>query len=286
MDFIILLLEKKICKKKASLTRIFFGASCGALLTCIIVIVPQFNYIVYLCISYFFSSGIIVFVTFRTKKILELMKLTVMLYIIAIILGGIIFALYYYANVGYGLNTIIQENIAVNIDFQLLLVFIFIAIVLFTIFYNLYTKIATVSKNIFDTVLCYNNFEIKVNALLDTGNNLYDPITNLPVIIGEADLLKHFFTEDKFHMITNSLESKDDISKIENIRKISGANIRLIPYTSVGNENGMLIGFVLDKLIIKKGREEKINKNVVIAIYNNKLSKDNSYNILLHPKLI
>lgn len=286
MDFVILLLERKISRKNIPISRIFFGALLGAFLMCVIILIPKLNYIVYLALCYFISSIIIVQFTFKPKKIMELVKLTFMLYIIAIVLGGIIFALYYYSTIGYGLSRMFNNEVFEGIDIQLLFLLLFFAIIIFGVFINIFMKVTSVSKNIYDISLCYKNQKINVNALLDTGNNLYDPITKWPVIIGEIEILKQLFEEDKYLKVQNILNNIYDVQGIESVKDILDINIRLIPYASLGNDNGMLMGLVLDKVIVNNGKEKTTNENVVIAIYNKKLSKDNSYSILLHPKLV
>jgi stage II sporulation protein GA (sporulation sigma-E factor processing peptidase) len=286
LDFIILLLERKISRRTISLNRVFLGAFVGAVLMCIIVLVPKLNYIVYLAFSYFISSAIIVFVTFRPTKWIELIKLTLLLYMIAILLGGIIFSLYYYSRIGLGLNRVFTNGIMNGLDLQMLLLFVCMAIIIWMIFINIFFKAMNVSKNIYEVGIFYHEKEMKISALLDTGNTLYDPISNWPVIIGEIEVLKDYFDENSFLTLKNMTSNIYDIQSIEEIKNELGLNVRWIPYTSLGNENGMLVGIVLDKVIVHKGKVQKENKNVVFALYNKKLSNDNSYNVLLHPKLI
>jgi len=286
LDFIILLLERRISRKNISINRIFLGAFTGALLMCIIVLIPQLNYIIYLSFSYFISSALIVFVTFRPKKIIELIKLTLLLYMIAILLGGIIFTLYYYTRVGVGLNNLLDNSLIGGLDLQMLLMLVCLAIVIWMIFINIFFKLMNVSKNIYEVGIYYHDKELKISGLLDTGNTLYDPISQWPVIIGEIDILKPCFNNEQFESLKQMTTNVYDLQNIEHVKKELGLNIRWIPFTSLGNENGMLIGIVLDKVIVYVGKNKKENKNVVIGLYSNKLSRDNSYNVLLHPKLI
>lgn len=278
LDFIILLLERKISKRNVSLNRVFLGAIVGAVLMCIIIMIPKMNYIVYLAFSYFFSSAIITFVTFRPKKIIELIKLTILLYMIAIFLGGIIFSLYYYFLAGTG--------IIKGLDLQLLVLLLSIAIIIWIIFINIFFKFTNISKNTYQVRLTYQGKDIIQNGFLDTGNTLYDPISNNPVIVGEIDIFKDFFNEANFLALKKLISNIYDLNYIKDIQEELGINIRWIPFTSLGNENGMLIGIMVEKVIVHIGKEQKENSNVVIALYNNKLSKDNSYTILLHQKLL
>jgi len=61
---------------------------------------------------------------------------------------------------------------------------------------------------------------------------------------------------------------------------------RLIPFSSLGKENGMLVGFRPDFIEIDNDNEKKDIKDVVIGIYTRSLSKNEKYRALLSPDLI
>jgi len=64
------------------------------------------------------------------------------------------------------------------------------------------------------------------------------------------------------------------------------SRFRLIPFTSLGKENGMLIGFRPDYIEVGENAEKKGITDVIIGIYNRALSKNNNYSALLSPELI
>lgn len=57
--------------------------------------------------------------------------------------------------------------------------------------------------------------------------------------------------------------------------------IRLIPFSSLGKQNGMLIGVKVDKIIIDYKEQEKLVEDIIIGIYNKKLAKDGKYSALM-----
>ena len=63
--------------------------------------------------------------------------------------------------------------------------------------------------------------------------------------------------------------------------------LRLIPFKSLGNDNGILIGFVPDsiKVYLDNGIK-KLTDEIIVAIYNDKLATDEQYNGLLHPEIL
>ncbi|MDK2789208.1 MAG: hypothetical protein PWP07_2453, partial [Epulopiscium sp.] len=57
-------------------------------------------------------------------------------------------------------------------------------------------------------------------------------------------------------------------------------------FSSLGMPNGMLVGFRPDQVeVIEHDNTSTVLKDVVIGIYNQRLSKDNRYQALLHPDI-
>ena len=64
------------------------------------------------------------------------------------------------------------------------------------------------------------------------------------------------------------------------------AKIRLIPFSALGTENGLLLGIKPDDFYINYQGKILENKNVIVGIYNKKLSKNNRYNALVGLDII
>jgi len=127
---------------------------------------------------------------------------------------------------------------------------------------------------------------IELAALVDTGNSLHDPLTNMPVIIVEYLAIKDVLPADIQDIFKESKENDlDNISKvISNSKWFS--RFRLIPFMSIGKDNGILIGFKPDYIEIGKDDEKKGVKDVVVGICNKTLSRNERYRALLNPELV
>lgn len=99
-----------------------------------------------------------------------------------------------------------------------------------------------------------------MQAFLDTGNELREPITNLPVIIAE----EYNFQE----LIRREGDFYD------------------IPYRVVSGSSGKLKGIKADYIIIKNSKGERQKKMAIIAFTKGKLCDDNKYNSLLSRGVI
>ncbi len=129
-------------------------------------------------------------------------------------------------------------------------------------------------------IIYYKNEQTKVNALVDTGNSLHEPITNNPVIVTEFNALRDILPESVRLIFYENREN--DLQSITKL--MAEERMKMIPFSSLGRQNGMLIGFKPDKIRILGENETEIY-NAVIGIYNFKLSKDGVYNALLSPDI-
>jgi stage II sporulation protein GA (sporulation sigma-E factor processing peptidase) len=135
-------------------------------------------------------------------------------------------------------------------------------------------------------ILIFDKERLKVSALIDTGNQLRDPITQIPVIVVEFQAIKELLPQEiKEIFLANS--DPDLLQFMGSITKSRwSTRFRAIPYASLGKHNGMLIGFRPDEIIIAQGDSMIRTRNVIVGIYNKELCSDGSYQALLHPELL
>ena len=118
-------------------------------------------------------------------------------------------------------------------------------------------------------------------AILDTGNMLKDPITNSPVIIVEKDKLKDIFPNIILDNLSNIVggDMPKELYENESMKYIT--KFRVIPFKTIGKENGLLLGFKVNKVKIEIDETSKIINNVIVGIYDSKLSKKETYSALI-----
>lgn len=105
-----------------------------------------------------------------------------------------------------------------------------------------------------------------VTAITDTGNNLYDKLSGMPVHIVEEDSI---FTETQKEQL---LEKEPE-------------RITFVPYSSLGTPHGLLMVIQAEQLmILDNGRKTEL-KNQKLGLTSQKLSSGNRWQMLLHPDL-
>ena len=119
---------------------------------------------------------------------------------------------------------------------------------------------------------------MRTKAMLDTGNQLKDPITGVPVVVVTKEALREIIPDNILDNIEKVMggEWKEEEENI-NYRP----RFRIIPFTSIGKQNGMLLGLKVDKVKLITDINEITNENVIVCIYNQKLTKANTYSALI-----
>lgn len=175
---------------------------------------------------------------------------------------------------------------ASGVSLSLLIVCILIAYVLIKLGLRLIEGV-TIKKQMLCPVTIYigeNNMSLQ--ALVDTGHTLHDPLNNAPVIIAEFESVKELLPDRVRLMFYEKQEN--DLSGI--LTATAGSRfyerIRMIPFASLGLSNGMLIGFRPDRVYLSTAQRDHHREDVVVGIYNKKLSGDGRYQGLIGPELV
>lgn len=118
---------------------------------------------------------------------------------------------------------------------------------------------------------------IQVKAMLDTGNLLKEPMTGMPVIVIEKNQMEKLLPEKVLTFFAEIMQGKEyPILESEYVSRM-----RLIPFSSIGKQNGMLLGFRPDQVVICWEEQKITKKNVMIGIYEKSLTKNGAYTALI-----
>ena len=280
MNSIIMYATAIVTKNKIKHIRILIASLIGAIYSVV-------SYISNLAIfSNLFTkillSIIMVYIAFNPKEIKTLGKITLLFYLTSFLFGGVAFSMIYIIKPQ---NIIMKDGLFLG-TYPLKTIFIgaiIASIILIAGFKVVKNKIS--KKDMFCNVnIKIQGKEKNIKVMIDTGNLLKDPISGMPVIVIEHTELYDILPKE----LLNNLEKilGGDLESIpENIKNEYLPKLRVIPYSSLGKQNGMLLGIKADEVKIEK-EEENIRKNVIIGIYNKALTKRGEYNGLIGIELI
>jgi stage II sporulation protein GA (sporulation sigma-E factor processing peptidase) len=284
INFFILMVTAKFSKTRTSSLRIFIGAVLGASYVIVLILLPGMK-IYSTTIAKIILSMAIVAVTFSPERLKTFFKTLAMFYISTFICAGAAFAfLYFNQNGGFVRNGIVY--VFWDSKWSTLILALGIAGIMVRIFYEIIQSRLIRDKLLLPLKISFENRIIELAALVDTGNSLHDPFTNTPVIVVEFYAIKDILPLEIQDIFKDSKD--EDLISISDIVSRSKwfSRFRLIPFTSLGKENGMLIGFKPDYIEIGENETKKGVSDVVVGIYNKALSKNERYRALLSPELV
>ena len=122
------------------------------------------------------------------------------------------------------------------------------------------------------------------NGLIDSGNQLYDPITKTPVMIVNIEKLNGILGEEASSVIMEN-SPVDAIGLLDDAFPHIG-RIRLIPYRGVGHQHQFLMCLKPDHVLIYTKKEVLEAPKCLIGISTSPLSADDEFDAIVHPKML
>lgn len=218
-------------------------------------------------------SVVIVYIAFKPANIRSFLKHIIIFYLTSFTFGGVAFALLYFVRPQ---DILFQNEVLIGTyPIKMILAGGILGFIIITFaFKNIKGKLTR--KDMMCTVIIGNT---RITAIVDTGNLLKDQITKMPVLIVEREMLKGIFPEIILENATDIVNGKE----IE-LGEYS-SKLRVIPYKSIGKENGLLLGIKAKNIRIVYQDIEKAH-DVIIGIYTGTLSKNNKYSAIVGLELL
>lgn len=250
MNLYLLSVTGKTLKCTATHGRILLGALLGAGMMCLVIVLPLLSMRVRLLFGIIPVSMCMLRFTFAIKTPRFLIKSSVIMAVCGFFFGSIVSwlsdRLTWRAGRGYGIWTLLLAG--------------FFGYVFLHFLISRWQREKT--ENVKDVIVFLEKQNVRIKALLDTGNHLWDPISQKPVcIISEkaAKEVESCFVPEHYHVI---------------------------PYQSIGNRKGFLHAYELPALMIEDTNREIYCRRVIVAICNTGISKDSIYQMILNPQLM
>ena len=281
MNTIILYATAIILKQKVKIIRLIISAVIGSIYS-ILMYITKLN-IYSSIISKFILSVVMAYVAFKPNDVKKIFKQIIIFYLTSFVFGGVALNLIYFLrpeniNIKNGLFT--GEYVLKVIMLGAIMAFVIIKISI---------KIIKTKFNAKD-MYCYiklkiNEKQIETKAMIDTGNLVKEPITNTPVVIVEESLLEGIIPKEILKNLENILRGNLE-NLPQDIQDKYLPRLRCIPFSSLGKENGMLVGIKISEIVVKSEDEEKKTSNIIIGIYDRSLTKKGEYRALVGVDLL
>ncbi|MEK6453986.1 sigma-E processing peptidase SpoIIGA [Caldifermentibacillus hisashii] len=283
-DSMLLSLTGVILKRKIRKRKIFFGGLIGS----IIVFAPFITNA-----ALFFSplfkiaiSVLMVWIAFGFKRMRFFFTNLSAFYLLTFAIGGALIGLHYLFSFQYNAaNALFLTNIRGFGD-PISWLFVIIGFpILYFFSKDTFDKWETVKieyENLVDVEISINNQTKQLRGLVDSGNQLYDPLTKKPVLIVSLKKTAGFFPKEVLAVFEDVHQLwKENELPSEWMNKIS-----IIPYRVVGKDNLLLAAVKPDKVVIRADKKIYQTNRLLLAFINQTLSADDRFDCIIHPKIL
>ncbi|HEY8350786.1 MAG TPA: sigma-E processing peptidase SpoIIGA [Clostridia bacterium] len=287
INYLILLVTSRFSKNRTSSLRLLLGSVAGTAYLVVMILLPDTQVYATLLSKFLLSVGMVA-ITFSFRKISVFLKTLALFYATTFIFAGAAFAFMFFSK-DWGIirnGILITPLTFIDAKWTELMLAVAVALIIFRVIWDAVQSKFVKEKLLVNISIAIGNKSIELPALVDTGNSLHDPLTKLPVVVVEFSAIKDLLPDDIKSIFEQNHEN--DLNSVTST--ISSSNwftrFRLIPFTSLGRENGMMIGFRPDYIEIGADDGKKDIRDVIVGIYNRTLSANEQYRALMNPELI
>ncbi len=272
IDCLISVLTLKSLRLKASVWRVIVAAAFG---TTAAIFLPLLHInIVPLVLLRLLVGAAMAFIIYNHKSVKRYIVTLLLLLMITFILGGAALGIMFLT--GSDITAAAALSYQTGVPVGIIIAAVGAAAFFIKQLTRYLHKTKDISGFIRQAELFVNGESVKFEAFMDSGNQLYDRVTGLPVIIIESTLL--------FGFLKNTFS---DILAGTGVRAGKSAlkDVHYIEYSGLNGVKTKLLVFRPDKLVIYFNGQANIIYGVMAGVYYGKFDKPVKYSAILHPAL-
>lgn len=289
-DAILLSVTAWLLKMKWIWWKITLASTLGSLYT-IALFFPSLSFMFHFTIKIAISLAMI-FIAYGIKTVRQMLRIFITFYLISFLAGGVTTGLYYLflpsANAFWKQVLLMNDSLSsvIQTSFLYLIVGFVVAAILVYKSFLFKRKQQLILENLVTVTIMIANKQVQCEALIDTGNQLYDPLTRTPVVIVEASLFSEEFPELISSLGANKAGYYDYSQLSDDLLHIWQTKIKIIPFRSVNKDGQFIVALKPDELSFKYGEQHVVTSKVLLGLDYGQLSSERQYEAILHPALI
>ncbi|MGG4147358.1 sigma-E processing peptidase SpoIIGA [Paenibacillus algorifonticola] len=269
--------------------RVLAAASVGASYV-VLMLFPMLSVLFTLVVKLGISM-LMLWIAFGYGSIQHFLRTTAAFYAVNFVAAGAIIGIYYLLMQGSGevWRTIAFVDGSMHVELKMSLIYLFAA---FCIGLYIYRTVLTqrrerelVQTHLADVSIHIENQEFRCIGLIDTGNQLYDPLSRTPVMVVEAALWQNELPPSWLQSIREAEVDRLVAGMGEEVF-IWQHRLRLIPYRGVNRGSQFMLALKPDFVRIERDGCSYVAKKVLIGLDGGKLTADSSYQAIIHPALV
>lgn len=289
LDFLLIWLTAYLLRLRVTWMRVCVASAVGASYAAMIFL-PSLG-LLYTHLVKFIFAFVMIWLAFGFKGLVSYVRNLATFYLVSFVAGGGIFAIHFYFLSSSEVISDIVVTRSGGLSMEILGSVVVVGFLLMLWFargtFSAVEKRQQHTSWLADVQIELLGEQVICRGLVDTGNQLSDPITRTPVMIIEISRLSHILPA----CLVETIQSPDltdfyaGISDWEDGEKWH-SRLRLIPYRAVNKSMQFMVAIKPDRVtIIQPGNRVELNR-VLVGLDSGKLSKDGDYHAILHPSFL
>ncbi|WP_102271537.1 sigma-E processing peptidase SpoIIGA [Cytobacillus massiliigabonensis] len=284
-DSLLLYLTAIILKRDIRLWRIFAGGLIGSVII-LLSITPLHSYAGHPLTKLFFSI-VMVLTSFGFKRIRFFLRGLMTFYLMTFLIGGSLIGVHYFVKFDLKLSSTVLLASVKGFGDPISWLFVLLGFPVAWHFSKRNMEAIEITKIQYDSlikvIIQINDVSYQFKGLIDSGNQLYDPISKMPVMfISIKDRLADF----PGYLVEMAENPEKFILGTEDIVPDWENRMRIIPYSVLGQEHQLIIAIKPDKILIEKDGELYHVDRGFVSFSVQQLSPDDAFQCIVHPKML
>ncbi|MBS4189140.1 sigma-E processing peptidase SpoIIGA [Bacillus sp. FJAT-49705] len=284
-DSLLLYLTALILKRNLKIWRLFAGGLVGSVII-LLSVTPLNTYSGHPLTKLLFSIFMIL-IAFGYKRFRYFIKVLTTFYLMTFLVGGSLIGVHYFIKFDSQLTSSVFLASVKGFGDPISWLFVLLGFPIVWHFSKRKMEEIEMTKIQYDSlikvIVTINGESYSFKGLVDSGNQLYDPITKMPVMFISIKGLKENFPEE---LVKVAQSPENFINGEEQIASEWVHKMRVIPYKVVGQEHQLIIAVKPDEIIIEKENELYKVERGLVSFSLQQLSAENAFQCIVHPKML
>ncbi len=137
-------------------------------------------------------------------------------------------------------------------------------------------------EEIYDVTVEWNGKMAHCKGLVDSGNQLTDPVTRKMVFLADPFVWEQLFSKEQLE----ALKVDTVVTSMDDLPDDIQSSIRLIPYQAAGVSGQLLLTLLVDKITVQTSEGDLELKQPLVGVQHQDLTHDRLYQMLIHPHIM
>lgn len=269
--------------------RIILSASIGAMYV-LMMFLPALSFMFTFLVKFLFSI-VMLLVGFGFPSLQAYLRNLGAFYIVNFVAAGGILGFHYMlqdaGEVWNGIWYMASGGMTFTLRLSMVFILLSFGIVLFWFrsMINSRKKVERVAASLARVEIQIAGIKVSCIGLIDTGNQLTDPLSRLPVMVMEATLWSDFLPNNWMGKLSGEHADNLIMEWMEVDSFPWRDRLRLVPYRGFNRGTQFMIAMKPDQCVINIGEQQIVTTKLLVGLDGGTLSSEGTYQAIIHPSL-